>query len=421
MFSLFNRHRQIVRRERGPLRIAFIITSMPVGGAETLLVNLIDRFDEQRCQAAVICLKEAGPLGEILAQQIPVHTHLLRSKYDFLVLPRLAKLLKASHIDAVVTVGAGDKMFWGRLAARLAGIPVICSALHSTGWPDGVGRLNRLLTPLTDGFIAVANSHAEFMREHERFPVDRVHVIRNGVDTNRFVASQQARQNLRDVLGLAADTPLVGIVAALRPEKNHSMFLEMANRVRQRFPHCHFVVVGDGPCRQEIDTQLATLELTDCVHMLGTCADTPQIVAALDLFALCSHNEASPVSILEALSCQVPVVSTDVGSIHESVIENETGYRVQAGDLSAFVEKICHLLEHPRHRESFGRRGRELVIATGSLESMVAGYENLVEQLYDRHALASPASDGLWISRDIAGKSQHVAGGAVVLGKRIGL
>ena len=90
----------------------------------------------------------------------------------------------------IITVGAGDKMFWGRLAAHLAGVPVIVSALHSTGWPDGVGRINRWLTGITDGFIAVADAHGEFLRDCERFPPERVHVIRNGVDCARFRGSE---------------------------------------------------------------------------------------------------------------------------------------------------------------------------------------------------------------------------------------
>ena len=94
----------------------------------------------------------------------------------------------------MVTVGAGDKMFWGRLAARRVGVPVIVSALHSTGWPDGVGRLNRLLTPITDAFIAVAASHGRFLIERTGFPADKVAVIPNGVDTQRFAPVYQRRR-----------------------------------------------------------------------------------------------------------------------------------------------------------------------------------------------------------------------------------
>ena len=132
--------------DRGPLRVMFVITSMPVGGAETALVELVRRLDRERFQPELCCLKHFGPLGEILAREIPAVTGLLAHKYDFAVLGRLTRLLKRRRIDAVVTVGTGgDKMFWGRLAGWLAGVPVVCSALHSTGLPDHVELPNRLL------------------------------------------------------------------------------------------------------------------------------------------------------------------------------------------------------------------------------------------------------------------------------------
>src|SRR5690348_15655614 len=95
-------------RRREPLRTSFVITSMPVGGAETLLVNLITRLDKRLIRPEVLCLKEAGPLGEQLREHVPVHTHFLRSKYDLSVLPKLYRHLRKWRTDAVVTIGAGD-------------------------------------------------------------------------------------------------------------------------------------------------------------------------------------------------------------------------------------------------------------------------------------------------------------------------
>ena len=99
--------------------------------------------------------------------------------------------------------------------------------------------------------------------------------------------------------------------------------------------------------------------------------------------ALCSHNEASPVSILEALACEVPVVATDVGSVAESVVEGETGRLVQPGNIPAFSDAIASLLSDPADRERMGQNGRRHVLESGSLDAMVRGYENLVIATYD--------------------------------------
>ena len=117
----------------------FVITSMPVGGAETLLVNMVRRMDRSRVIPSVCCLKDKGVLGEELASEIGVFDGYINHKMDVRVMGRLKALFKSQQIDAVITVGAGDKMFWGRIAAKRAAVPVVLSALHSTGWPDGVG------------------------------------------------------------------------------------------------------------------------------------------------------------------------------------------------------------------------------------------------------------------------------------------
>ena len=367
---------------RGPLRAMFLITSMPVGGAETLLVNLVRRLDRQKVVPQIACMKEMGPLGESLRDEVPIHSELISHKFDVAVVNRLRRLLIRQQIDAVITVGAGDKMFWGRLAARRAKLPVILSALHSTGWPDGVGRMNRMLTRITDGFIAVAKPHGEFLVEFEGFPRDKVFVIPNGIDTDRFVRDEVARNRLRGEWGIPNTASVISIVAALRPEKNHPLFLEAARLVVDRQPETKFLIVGDGPEREGIQKRISDLELQESVLMLGARSDIPEILSASDGFALTSKNEASPVSILEAMACGLPVVAPDVGSIRESVLEGETGWLYQRGTPETVADRWLQLVEHATDRQRMGARAREHVIECGSLEVMTRGYESLIEKVY---------------------------------------
>lgn len=372
-----------------PLPVLFVQTSMPVGGAETLLVNLVRRMDRDVFAPEVVCLKERGPLGDLLAEEgVPVHYGLLSGKYDLRVLPRLTSLMRHRRIGAVVTVGAGDKMFWGRLAARAAGVPVVAAALHSTGWPDGVGRLNRMLTPLTDAFIAVAEPHGRFLIEFEKFPQSKVRVVPNGVDTERFAPAPHAMA-IREELGAGPTTPLVGILAALRPEKNHDLFLAAASRILHAVPEAKFIVIGDGPERRHIEETATLLGLYDAMdpqnsvlRLLGNRDDVPAVLAALDVLTLTSHNEANPVSILEAMSCGLPVVATNVGSVGESVIEGQTGYLVPAGDKRLLADRVIELLNEPLLAQRLGEAGRERVVERSSLDVMVGGYERLIAELY---------------------------------------
>ncbi len=368
--------------DRGPLRVMFVITSMPVGGAETALVELVRRMDRTRFAPELCCLKRFDRLGEPLAAEMPAFTGLLAHKYDFHVLGRLVRLLRERKIDAVVTVGTGgDKMFWGRLAAWLAGVPVICSALHSTGLPDHVELPNRLLAPLTDAFVAVAEPHAEYLAAHEGCPARKICVVPNGVDVERF-HPRWPDQSLRQALDLDADAPTVGIIAALRPEKNHEMFLDVAALVRRTLPNARFLVVGDGPRRADLERRAESLGVAQGVLFLGTRSDIPQILSILDVVLLTSHSEANPICLLEAMASEKPVVATRVGSVGETVRDRSTGYLVAPGDSQRMADRVVRLLTEPDRAAAMGRAAREHVILHASVDRMVRGYEEMIERIY---------------------------------------
>ena len=364
-----------------PLRVLFLVTSMPIGGAETLLIDLVRRLDRKNFAPEIGCLKERGPLGEMLAAEIPVHHDLLAHKYDVRIWPRLTRLLRKRKIDAVITVGAGDKMFWGRLAARRVGVPVVLSALHSTGWPDGVGRLNRWLTPITDGFIAVADSPGAHLIHNERFPAAKVTVIPNGVDTERFSSVPDVLAARRE-LGIGTADPVVAIVAALRPEKNHELFLSVAQQVSRQLTNAKFLVIGDGPRREPLEQLTRELNIADHVRFLGSRSDVPRLLSASDVFALTSHNEANPVSILEAMSVGRPVVTTNVGSIREVVVDGHNGFLVAPGDSEQLTNRILGLLEDPIRCQEMGAAARETVVAGWSVDNMVRNYERLIATVF---------------------------------------
>jgi glycosyltransferase involved in cell wall biosynthesis len=365
-----------------PLNVLFLTTSMPIGGAERLLMDLVRTLDRQRCRPEIACLKDRGQLGEEISAEIPIHSQLIRHKRDVAVISRLRRLMVDRKIDALVTVGAGDKMFWGRLAARSLGLPVILSALHSTGWPDGIGRLNRMLTRITDGFIAVAPSHATFLVDHERFPPNKVFMIPNGIDTRRFAFCPSARERVRAELGIEKGVSVVGIVAALRPEKNHELFLRTAQVVVGQLPDSKFLIVGDGPERARLEGLSDSLGLRGKVSFLGSRGDVPEILSALDVHALTSLNEASPVSILEAMACGRPVVAPRVGSIAESLRNGETGLLVDGHTVESHADAWLRVLRNPTLAESMGRAGRAHVVEFGSLAVMTRGYEDLIWRVF---------------------------------------
>jgi glycosyltransferase involved in cell wall biosynthesis len=376
-----------IQTAQRPLRVMFVITSLDVGGAETLLVNLLRRMDRSRFAPELCCLKTLGTLGEQLVSEIPVHHGLLRHKLDLRVFGRLTKLLRERQIDAVVTVGAGDKMFWGRLAAARAHVPVVISALHSTGWPDEITFLNRRLTSMTDAFVAVAGRHAQYLVDEEKLPAGRMVVIPNGVDTEAFRPRPKNAALLHE-FSIPTGAPVAGIVAVLRPEKNHELFLQMAARVVRDVSDAHFLVIGDGPRREELQSLAEELGLNNQVHFLGRRADVPELLGLLDVFVLTSQMEANPVSILEAAATGKPVVATAVGSIPEAVLEGQTGFLVEPGDVKLLSKRVLEVMMNPGAAQRLGAAARLHVVQNWSIERMVVGYEELIERVFERKCAA---------------------------------
>lgn len=359
-----------------------MLTDLRVGGMERKVTEIVQKLDRTRVRPVVACLKEPGALApEVEAAGVPLYSGLIRRKSDVAVLWRLRRIIRREGIQVVCTIGdGGDRMFWGRLAARLAGVRGIVSTLHSTRNPHGgriLDRPNRWLTGITDAFVAVAQGAARYLVEEEGLPRDKVVVIYNGVDLDRYDGGGRARA--RAELGLAEETPVVVHVAAFRVEKAHDVLLRAARIVVDAEPATRFLLVGEGPERARIESLRRELGLEESVRLLGRRSDIPQILAAADVFVLCSHAmvETFPNSVLEAMASRRPVVCTDVGSIDEQVEDGVNGFLVPAGDSSALAARVLSLVRDPGLARRMGERARATVAERFSSARMVGDREEL--------------------------------------------
>jgi glycosyltransferase involved in cell wall biosynthesis len=141
------------------------------------------------------------------------------------------------------------------------------------------------------------------------------------------------------------------------------------------------VVAGDGPERGAIERKIVELNLESNVHLLGTVSDIPSVLSMLDLFALTSDNEASPVSIIEAMSCELPVVAPNVGSISELVCNDATGTVVNAVDESEAARAWLQILQDRELGARWGKAARDRAVAAASLTAMTNGYANLIHEI----------------------------------------
>lgn len=362
------------------LRIAFVANRLEPGGAERMLVSLIRRLPAVGIDPIVICFKDAGPLAaECEADGIPVRQELLKFKTDAAVLLRLRKLIRSEGIDAlVVSQSGGDRMFWTTIAGRLMRTPVIVWS-HWFPWPGErhIEFSNRLLMRAVDRYVALGAAHRAALAQIEHVPAGRIDVIPNAIDTTRF-ATPIDRTAGRQRLGLSEDDFVVGIVANLRPEKRHDVFIAAAERLAETHPNMRFLIVGDGPSARDVRRRVEFSGLDERVlRMLGPRNDVPEILAALDACCLCSETECFSVTMLEAAAAGCPFIGPDVGAMGEFLKHGETGLAIRPADAASLADAMSVLYANPAQAERLAQNARAALSSRFELDRTVEAFAAL--------------------------------------------
>lgn len=366
-------------------RVLHLITSFDIGGTERQAVELLKRLNHERFDVRLAVLRKEGPFLRELETLFPdVPEFPLTSFYNVNAVRQLARLRRLMISDKIDILHAHDfySGLIGAAAARLSGVRVIASQRHlrlSDRWVHqlGAGIIHRL------AHRVLVNSKAIHDRiiEQGSARANKIVVIRNGVLGAR-ASREHAREGLCRELGLDSETTtLVGFVARIQPVKGHRFFIEAAARISANHTGVHFVLVGDGPLKLEIESQAAQLGIMDRVHLLGDRTDVATLVSAFDLLVLASLHEGLPNAVMEAMAAGVPVVATAVGGTKELIADGETGYLVPPGDPEALAERTLFALRDGQNRETIVAGARRRVTSAFGMHLMVESVERLYDEL----------------------------------------
>jgi glycosyltransferase involved in cell wall biosynthesis len=201
-----------------------------------------------------------------------------------------------------------------------------------------------------------------------RRPVTQIY---NGIDTERF-APHGPVASLRQELGLRSSTLVIAAVGRLDPIKDHAGLIQTFAQVRQAYPDCALVIVGDGPEHE----RLAAMQAPG-VFLLGARYDIPEILRAVDVFALASINEGISNTILEAMATGLPVVSTNVGGTPELITHGDNGFLAKPGCIEELASHLLAYLQDPGLRKEHGLQNRKVTNERFSIQAMVQGYEQV--------------------------------------------
>ncbi|NSW52386.1 MAG: glycosyltransferase [Anaerolineae bacterium] len=375
------------------MRVAHVITTLETGGAQWVLVNLARQLQAAGHQQMVVCLKPGGDLASNL-QGLGIEVQETDTKPAFFgrALRQIQVYLDAYKPDVIQSWMYHADFVTNFLHQRHP-VPIVWG-IHHTYEGDRYSRLkqmtkfivraNSLFAGRTPAAVVCCSESARASHARIGYALDKLHVIENGIDIAQFVPDPEAGKQLRQHLGIPLSSPLVGLIARLHPQKDHGTFFQAANHLLQLQPDVHFILAGEGITRENAALlgMLPSPALYKQVHLLGKREDIAQITAGLDIAVLsASGDEAFPLTLLEAMACAVPVVSTAVGDVGRIVGEG-AGRVVPPRNPLQLAEAIDSLLRlAPVQRAAMGTVGRQRVLGHFSVQRMAERYFQLYKEL----------------------------------------
>jgi glycosyltransferase involved in cell wall biosynthesis len=340
-------------------RLLYVVTLAEVGGAQTYVAGLLPAARQE--YEVTVAAHGEGPLRRAAAQAgvpfVPLE-HVRRAVSpvrDVRGLLELYRLFRRLRPD-VVHLNSSKAGILGRLAARLARVPVCVFTAHGWAFKAGHGRAahaylwaDRLVEPLTSTVVCVSETELRAGLEAGTCRVGRSVVIPNAVEPGPAVERPPRDRPVE----------IVSVGRLAEPKDFATLVAALAGLPRGA---ARLLVLGDGPLRARLAAEVRALGLDDAVELAGEVDDVRARLERADVFALSSRSEGMPLSVLEAMAAGLPVVASDVGGVHEVVVEGETGRLVAAGDVEALREALASLVFDAGLRERLGRGGRERVL-----------------------------------------------------------
>jgi len=353
-------------------RVLHVIDSFDLGGAQSALLNLLRFADRTRYEFHVACMHGRGVFwSEFAALGLPVHS-LSPRKWLPVYLARLARLIRQERFDIVHCHLFGANWIAKPLAALLK-VPV---RINHDQCNDAVRhenimalRLDRWTNRCSSHVCAVSVSTREFLLRHERLPPERVSVVYNGVDLQRF--APQPGSERRD------DRFVVLGVGRLHPQKDFHLFLEVAADLLRRNRAMSFRIAGTGPQLDALRAHAAHLDIAAQVDFTGHIDDMPSLYAQADALMITSAYEGTPLTALEAMAMRLPIVASRIDGLAEILVDQDDALLVTPGDPQGFVTQISRLMADPQLRcdliDAAARKVRECY----SAEAMCAQVQSI--------------------------------------------
>ncbi len=379
--------------DNGGTRVLYLVNTLDIGGTETQMVQTALRLRSTSRHVTVGCLSAKGPLLEVLQQAgIPVvefrKKKTLLSFNGVYQLMRLALFLRRGQFHVIHAHDLGANLL-GVPAGWLARTPVIISSrryLADLDWyTPWRSKIITIIYRLSTHVVVNSSCVRQLLVERDRLPPEKIHVIYNGVDVDRFAGGRRDREGLLGSLG--SGSKLIAVVANMYSRvKGHACLIEAARIVCRAVPRAKFVLIGDGAERPRLEQQVRQAWLEGNFLFLGRRQDVPELLACCDLSVLPSEAEAMSNSVLESMAAGLPVVATRVGGTPEIIVDGVDGLLVPPRNAPAFADAILRILQDADLARRLSGTGQARVRTHFT-------YDRLISQLEQLYSLDRSCSD----------------------------
>jgi glycosyltransferase involved in cell wall biosynthesis len=365
-------------------KILYVITRLAVGGAPHVMLTAIKGLKQAGYEITLVSgypgegegslVEDAQALGVELIF-LPTLQRELHPVRDLCAFFALLRLMRKRKFDLVHT-HLSKAGILGRLAAYCAGIRTVhtfhgdvLDGYFSPLKSKGFLAVERFVGCMTDRFICVSDRLKTRLMQYQLGAADRFCTVANGIDLERFqVKAVQERSG-----------KCVGTLAMFYPIKRLDLFVEMAYQLKQRDAEICCEIAGDGATASTLKQQAK--DLGDPVHFAGVCTNPSDFLSRLDVFVLCSDYESSGMGVMEAMAMGVPVVATAVGGVPENVQDGQTGFLVEAGDVTGLAEVVWTLLQDDEKRLRMGALAKKYAQAHFSSSRMIVDLDVIYREL----------------------------------------
>ncbi|THU34090.1 glycosyltransferase [Niastella caeni] len=374
-------------QENEPIPVLHIIKSLGRGGAEMLLPETLRQHDKQKFKFHYIYFLPWKNQMVSAIEKEGGTVVCIRAKNNASILLAVRKIVAyvRKHNIQLIHCHLPWAGMAGRLVGRLTGVPVVYTEHNKwERYHKATYFLNKLTFSIQQKVVAVSAEVANSIKINYAKARPHVQVVANGADTLKYDRAQAIGNDIRKELNIPSTATVIGITCVFRAQKRLHTWLEIAHALHAKHPDTFFIIVGDGPLRDEVHAKAKTLGTDKYVFFAGLQTETRPYFAAMDLFMMSSEFEGLPIALLEAMSMNCVPVCTAAGGIPEVIKDGVNGILVPVQQPMQLVDRLSQLLQEPDKVAQMKKAARETVINSFSMKKMVTELEGIYNDLINK-------------------------------------